>query len=72
MQICFDFWLECSGSFALNADWVLEKNPELQGFGGVTCWFSWFEKLKNGGNKISSAFLSVNQHKMGRGRRPGC
>lgn len=39
---------------------------------GVTCWFSWFEKVENAGNKISSAFLSVNQHKKGRGSSSGC
>lgn len=47
------------------------KNQELQEF-GVTCWSSWFEEVKNGGKKISSAFLPVNQQKRGRGRRAGC
>ncbi|RLV90116.1 hypothetical protein DV515_00014544 [Chloebia gouldiae] len=47
------------------------ENQELQEL-EVTRWSSWFEKVKNVGNKIPSAFLPVNQQKGGRGRRAGC
>lgn len=57
---------------ALSLDLVcVEKNQDLQDL-EVTCWSSWFEKVKNDGNKISSAFLPLDQQKGGRGRRAGC
>lgn len=40
------------------------KNQQLQQL-EVSCWSSWLEKVKNDGNKISSAFLAVNHQQEG-------
>lgn len=68
IHICFEFWLKCSGYLALSLGWVCGgKNQELQEF-GVTCWSSWLEEVKNGGNKIS-AFSACESARKGKRKK---